>query len=190
MRAIGAGIFSFGLRFASAESRPVDPALVSDSEPCKRAWAGKLPVAAGPPSKRAAEHVADPASDGPDSLRGFDAFEAKANAAWKLLNDRYGSKLSQVEIDHLHARFVMGLTQPGFGAGPPALHLEACRRLLSRDLPPKRVEAALSDIPPPGEAWVEEAFARIENQGKKIGREISDGHGEGAAAGGDGAARR
>lgn len=132
----------------------------------------------------ASDRGPDSAAADPDPLPDFGAYEAKARAAWKALGNRYGARLSQVEIDHLHARFVMGLTTPGFGEGPSAVHLRACAGLLALDLPPHRVEAALEHVPPDAEEWVEAAFVSIEDHGERIGREISNGHGRGAATDG------
>lgn len=178
----------------ASSQRPASPGIGLDATMRPSAPRSSTPEPPASPAGSAEGgepgHAHGPSNAGSKPTPVPDAYEAKASAAWKALNNRYGTRLSQVEIDHLHARFVLGLTQPGFGGGPPADHLAACRRLLALDLPPERVESALNDIPPPGEAWVETAFASIETHGERIGRGISSERGVRAVADEGGAAGR
>jgi hypothetical protein len=96
-------------------------------------------------------------------------FAPKVEAAWKLLGDRYGKKISTAELDHLHARFIFGLTSPSYADGEPSAHFDICRELLGLKLSPERVHAALHSVPEPTEPWVEGACETLEQQGTRIG---------------------
>jgi hypothetical protein len=101
-------------------------------------------------------------------------FARKAEAAWDALQGRFASRVSEAEIDHLLACFVFGLTSPSCAEGEPSAHLDICRALLALRLPPERVHAALHEVPEPTERWIENAYQSVEQQGKKIGRALTE----------------
>ncbi|MEO9340046.1 hypothetical protein ABFT80_21690 [Mesorhizobium sp. SB112] len=107
-----------------------------------------------------------------DFLPDTKLFEPKARAAARALEGRYASLISSDEIDHLFARFVLGLTMPAYGAGDPGAHLAACRSLLSLKLTPERVEHVLFSVPVATKPWVEEACNAIEQFGTRDGQAL------------------
>ncbi|EHK54195.1 hypothetical protein [Allomesorhizobium alhagi] len=98
----------------------------------------------------------------------------KAEAAWTALQRQYASRISDAEIDHLFACFVLGLTSPAYAEGEPALHFDVCRALVAVKLPPERVHAALHTMPEPTQPWLASACALIESQGAKIGSALQE----------------
>jgi hypothetical protein len=99
-------------------------------------------------------------------------FAQKALAAWETLEARFAEQLSDVEIDHMFARFVLGLTSPIHGEDEPAIHLDICRKVLALKLTPERVDRALRAVPKPSASWVESAYETLEALGTKQGREL------------------
>ncbi|WP_274857779.1 hypothetical protein [Sinorhizobium meliloti] len=59
-------------------------------------------------------------------------FAPKVEAAWSALQLQYAGRISESEIDHLFACFVMGLTTPDYAEQEPTLHFELCRALVAR----------------------------------------------------------
>ena len=100
-------------------------------------------------------------------------FTAKARAAWSTLESRYG-QLPADEIDHLFARFVLGLTQPFHGEDAPATHLHVCRTVLGLQLSPERIERTLRREMKSSDEWIAAAFESIEALGVKDGRALLD----------------
>lgn len=107
-----------------------------------------------------------------DFLPDTKLFEPKALAAARALERRYASLISSDEIDHLFARFVLGLTTPVYGDGDPGVHLAACRSLLSLKLTPQRVEQVLCSVPIATKPWIEEACNAIEQFGERDGQAL------------------
>jgi hypothetical protein len=101
-------------------------------------------------------------------------FAQKADAAWDVLQGRFANRVSDAEIDHLFACFVLGLTSPAYAEGEPALHFDVCRALVAVKLPPERVHAALHTVPEPTQPWLASACALIESQGAKIARALQE----------------
>jgi hypothetical protein len=104
----------------------------------------------------------------------IEVFAPKAAAAWAALQRQYAGRISAVEIDHLLACFVLGLTTPAYGEGEPALHFDLCRALVAINLSPERAEAALHTVPEPTQPWVASACQLIEKQGVKIGLSLRE----------------
>ncbi|WP_292118991.1 hypothetical protein [Mesorhizobium sp.] len=99
----------------------------------------------------------------------IEVFAPTVEASWAALQRRYADKITDAEIDHLFACFILGLTSPAYAEGEPALHFDVCRALVSTKLPPDRTEAALHAVPEPTQPWVASACDLIEKQGGKIG---------------------
>jgi hypothetical protein len=104
----------------------------------------------------------------------IEMFAPRAEAAWNILNGHYATRVSDAELDHLFARFVLGLTSPSYGDTEPSVHFDICRALVGLKLPPERVRAALHTVPEPTEPWVEGAFESVELQGTKMGQALAD----------------
>jgi hypothetical protein len=104
----------------------------------------------------------------------IEIFTPKAEAAWTALQRQYSSRISDAELDHLFACFVLGLTFPAYSEQEPALHFDICRALVALKLPPERAHAALHTIPEPTQPWLATACARIESQGAKMGRTLQE----------------
>jgi len=94
----------------------------------------------------------------------------KAASVWKALQSRYGSQVSQKELDHLLALYVFGLTNAFYSTGSSNAQLDACRALLLENFDDGRTELALRNVPPTTQWWVERAFQTIEHFGLKDGR--------------------
>lgn len=94
--------------------------------------------------------------------------------AWTALQRQYASRVTDAEIDHLFACFVLGLTSPAYAEREPALHFDLCRALVAVKLPPERTHAALHAVPEFTQPWIASACALIESQGAKIGRALQD----------------
>jgi hypothetical protein len=99
-----------------------------------------------------------------------DVFTGKALAAWNTLETRYSRQLSSDEIDHLFARFVLGLTHPLHGEDDPRTHLRVCRTVLALKLAPDRIERALHRVPKSSDEWIDAALNSIEALGVRDGR--------------------
>lgn len=99
-------------------------------------------------------------------------FAGQAMSAWEILESRFASQVSTAELDHLFARFVLGLTSPFYDGDEPAIHLSICQTILALKLSPDRVDQALHSVPKPTEAWVESAFRSVESLGEKEGRKL------------------
>ena len=99
----------------------------------------------------------------------FDLFAPKAEAAWKSLNGRFASRLSDAELDHLYAVFIYGLTAPSYADREPIAHLQICRALLELNLSPERAGAALHAVPDITDPWVVSACQTMERRGTEIG---------------------
>ncbi|BCH27392.1 hypothetical protein MesoLjLc_72790 [Mesorhizobium sp. L-8-10] len=104
----------------------------------------------------------------------FELFSPKVEAAWTALRRQYASRITDPEIDHLFACFVLGLTSPAYAEQEPALHFDLCRALVAVELPPDRARTALHAVPEPTQPWVASACALIESQGAKIGRILQE----------------
>jgi hypothetical protein len=104
----------------------------------------------------------------------FKLFGPKAEAAWTALQRQYASRISDAEIDHLFACFVLGLTSPAYAEGEAALHFDVCRALVAVKLPPERAHAAMHTVPEPKQPWLASACALIESQGAKIARALQE----------------
>lgn len=98
----------------------------------------------------------------------------RAEAAWTALRRQYSSRITDAEIDHLFACFVLGLTSPAYAEREPALHFEVCNALVAVKLPPERARAALHTVPEPTQPWLASACALIESQGAKMGRTLQE----------------
>ncbi|WP_163271888.1 hypothetical protein [Chelativorans alearense] len=109
-----------------------------------------------------------------DLLAEIEIFAPKAEAAWAALQRQYTSRITEAEIDHLFACFVLGLTSPAYAEREPALHFDVCRALAAVKLPPERVHAALYTVPEPTQPWLASAYALIESQGAKMGRALQE----------------
>lgn len=109
---------------------------------------------------------------GRDPNLGIERFAAQAMSAWAVLESRFSSQVSSAELDHLFARFVLGLTSPFYGNEEPVTHLSICQTILALKLSPDRIDQALCSVPEPTEAWVESAFRSIELLGEKEGRKL------------------
>lgn len=96
-------------------------------------------------------------------------FTPKVEAAWSALQIQYAGRISESEIDHLFACFVMGLTTPDYGEQEPTIHFELCRALVASKLPSERLETALHSVPEPTQSWVESARGIIEGKGVQMG---------------------
>jgi len=101
-------------------------------------------------------------------------FTQKALAAWETLERRFATQLQAAEMDHMFARFVLGLTSPIHGDGEPLIHLDACRKVLALKLTPERIDRALRTVPTASAPWVETAYESIEALDAKAGRELLD----------------
>jgi len=101
-------------------------------------------------------------------------FMQKALAAWETLETRFAEQLSDVEIDHMFARFVLGLTSPVHGEDEPLIHLDVCRKVLAFKLTPERIDRALRTVPQASAPWVDTAYETFEKLGAKAGRELLD----------------
>jgi len=99
-------------------------------------------------------------------------FMQKALAAWETLETRFAEQLSDVEIDHIFARFVLGLTSPVHGEDEPTIHLDVCRKVLALKLTPERVDRALRTVPQASAPWVDTAYETFEKLGAKAGHEV------------------
>ncbi|MFC0246652.1 hypothetical protein ACFOLL_10990 [Falsochrobactrum ovis] len=97
---------------------------------------------------------------------------SKASGAWNALETRYASQVTQDELDHLFALFVLGLTSPFYAEERPLAHLDACRTLMSQKLDDDRVERALRSVPTATQGWVEKAYLSIEQLGTKNGQAL------------------
>lgn len=107
-------------------------------------------------------------------LPDVELFAPKAEGAWSILSAHYAQRVSGAELDHLFARFVLGLTSPAYAEAEPSVHFEICRALVGLKLPPERARAALHAVPEPTEAWVEGAFESVELQGAKMGEALAE----------------
>lgn len=103
----------------------------------------------------------------------IDIFAPEADAAWKALNSRFADRLSMAELDHLYALFIFGLTSPSYVEREPTAHLEICRALLERKLPPDRIHNALHAVPQPVQPWLASAFEAMERRGTETGLAIA-----------------
>lgn len=104
----------------------------------------------------------------------IEIFAPKAEAAWTALRRQYSGRITDGEIDHLFACFVLGLTSPAYAEREPALHFDLCNALVGLKLPPERVHAALHAVPEPTQPWLASACALIESQGAKMGRALRE----------------
>lgn len=104
----------------------------------------------------------------------IEIFAPNAEMAWTALQRQYASRVTDAELDHLFARFVLGLTSPAYADAEPSVHFEICRALVGLKLPPERARAALHTVPEPTEAWVEGAFESVELQGAKMGQALAE----------------
>lgn len=101
-----------------------------------------------------------------------DVFVPKVEAAWSALQSQYAGRITEAEVDHLFACFVIGLTTPDYAEQDPALHFDLCRALVAIKLPPERVEVVLHSVPEPTQPWVEAARQFIESKGVSMGSEL------------------
>ncbi|MBM7043720.1 MULTISPECIES: hypothetical protein [Rhizobium] len=106
----------------------------------------------------------------------FEIFAPKVEVAWTALERQYASRITGVELDHLFACLVFGLTSPAYAEREPALHFDVCRALVAMRLPPDRTDAALYAVPEPTQPWVTSARELIESQGAKMGRMLQEIH--------------
>lgn len=107
---------------------------------------------------------------------GFEIFAPKIEVGWAALQRQYASHLTGVELDHLLACLVFGLTSPAYAEREPALHFDICRALLGTRLPADRVDAALYSVPEPTQPWVANVREQIEDQAVKMGRTLLEMH--------------
>lgn len=136
----------------------------------------QLPLASLPVAKPDGQQPA------PDGRQAAELYTAKIRAAWTILSNRYGERLTSAELDHLFACFVLGLTTPAYGEKESARHFEILGKLVAQLLPPERTLAALHEIPGSSAPWVEGAYASVERQGVNIGLALAAG-GEADATG-------
>lgn len=104
----------------------------------------------------------------------IEVFAPTVEASWAALQRRYADKITDAEIDHLFACFVLGLTSPVYAEREPVLHFELCRALVAIKLSPERANTALHAVPEPTQPWVASACDLIEKQGAKIGLSLRE----------------
>ena len=99
---------------------------------------------------------------------------SKASGAWNALETRYASQVTQDELDHLFALFVLGLTSPFYAEERPLAHLDACRTLMSQKLDDDRVERALRSVPTATQGWSKRPICRLNSWAPKTGKPCSN----------------